>query len=305
MPSKSISFAVITKNLTNPAYSGARSGVDRILGGLGAKATHFVPTKPDDIDQQIALVTEAIAMKPDVIMLAPAHETMMADAVDSIKSAGIPLFCIVSNPHPSPAITFVGSDNEALGIAKARRMADYLGGRGKVAIVNGHPNAATSAPRQRGFHKGLAHYPGIQLVSECNGAYQRDTAHTAFANELTAMSGLDGVIVANDYMAIGVIDALKNAGHHEVPIIGANVTPAGVELIKQGKMIASAAFDALSMGAVAAHAAIHHLAGQSVPRQILLPAELVDAQNLGDWDCDYDARKAISWEAALRNAVAT
>ncbi|CAN0589530.1 unnamed protein product, partial [Ectocarpus sp. 12 AP-2014] len=50
MTSKSLSFAVITKNLTNPAYSGARSGVDRILAGLGAEASHFVPSKPDDID---------------------------------------------------------------------------------------------------------------------------------------------------------------------------------------------------------------------------------------------------------------
>ena len=300
MPTKQLSFAVITKNLTNPAYSGARSGVDRILADLGAKATHFVPTKPDDIDEQIALVAEAIAMKPDVIMLAPAHETKMKGAIDSIIDAGIPLFCIVSNPQPSSAITFVGSDNKALGEAMARRMADHLGGKGKVAIVNGHPNAATSAPRQRGFHKGLANYPGVMLVSECNGEYQRDAAYAAFAKELNTVDGLDGVIVANDYMALGVIDALKDGGHREVPIIGANVTPAGVELIKQGKMIASAAFDALSMGAVAAHAAFRHLDGDKVPREILLPAELVDTQNLGDWDCDYDKRKAVSWEAAIR-----
>ena len=300
MPLKPLSFAVITKNLTNPAYSGARSGVDRILADLGAKATHFVPTKPDDIEEQNALVAEAIASRPDVIMLAPAHETKMKAAVDSIVAAGIPLFCIVSNPQPSPAITFVGSDNEALGLAMAVRMAEHIGGQGKLAIVNGHKNAATTAPRQRGFHAGIAKYNGIGLISECDGGYQRDLAYKAFAEELKTMGDLDGVIVANDYMVLGVIDALKDAGHPDIPLIGANVTPAGVELIKQGKMIASAAFDALSMGAVAAHAAVRYFNGEAVPSEILLPAELVDMESLADWDCDYDGRRAVSWEDATQ-----
>lgn len=298
MPSGSLTFAVITKNRTNPAYAGARAGVDRILAEMGAQAIHFVPQKPDDIDEQANLVSDAIAARPDVIMLAPAHETRMRQAIERIAQSGIPLVCIVSNPRPSPAVTFVGSDNEALGAAMARRLAEQIGSRGKVAIVNGHVNAATSAPRRRGFHKGLAEFPDVTVISECDGEYQRDVAYAAFSQELREMEELDGVIVANDYMALGVLDALREDGR-DVPMIGANVTPAGVALIKQGKLIASAAFDALSMGAVAAQAAVRHLDGQEVPREILLPAELVDIDNLGDWDCDYDDRGAVSWDAAI------
>jgi len=289
---------VITKNRTNPAYTGARLGVDRILAELGATAEHFVPEKPDDIDQQTALIDDALASDPDVIMLAPAHETKMRAAIDKIDASGIPFFCIVSNPLPSPAITFVGSDNEALGAAMARRMAEHIGGAGRLAIVNGHPNAATTAPRQAGFHRALKEYPDIELACECRGDYQRDVAYDAFRAELPAIGNLDGVIVANDYMALGVLDALRE-DERDVPMIGANVTPVGVELMKEGKLIASAAFDALSMGAVAAHAAFRHFKGETLPREILLPAELVDLENLADWDCDYDERKAVSWDAAM------
>lgn len=298
MPQQGPLFAVITKNRTNPAYVGARLGVDRVLAAAGARVQHFVPEIPDDIQQQKALVAEALALGPDVMLLAPAHVTKMRDAVDSIVQAGVPLFCIVSNPDPSPAVCFVGSDDEALGHAMATRLARHIGGQGRVAIVDGHPNAATSAPRARGFRVALADFPGVVLSGACRGDYQRDIAHDAFAGMLHETGPLDGVIVANDYMALGVLQALDEAGHAPVPVIGANVTPEGVALIKAGRMIASAAFDALSMGAVAVEAALRHLRGEAVPPVIELPAQLVDQGNIAQWDCGYEARRPVTYDEA-------
>lgn len=292
-------FAVITKNRTNPAYVGARLGVDRILADAGADVAHFVPDTPDDIDEQTALVDAALALRPDVMIFAPAHTTRMRAAVDKIVAAGVPMFCIVSNPDPSPAITFVGSDDAALGHAMGVRMAEHLGGTGRVAIVDGHPNAATSAPRARGFRAALRDYPGITLVGECRGDYQRDTAEAAFADLLRRNGPFDGAIVANDFMALGVIDALEAAGHPPIPLIGANVTPEGVALIKSGRLIASAAFDALSMGAIAVEAAMRHRRGEPVPRVIELPAQLVDRDNLAAWDCGYEDRTPLTWDEAV------
>ena len=296
-------FAAITKNRTNPAYSGARLGLDRMLGARGVEVRHFVPETPDDIDQQRVLIREAIALKPDAIMLAPAHATRLNDAVDEIAAAGIPMVCFVSQPDPSPAVTFVGSDDLAIGHAMARRMVEHLGGRGAVAVVDGHPNAATAGPRGAGFRAELAEHEGVTLVGACRGDYQRDVAYDAFTALLPSLDRLDGVIVANDYMALGVRDALVEAGRTGVPMIGANVTPAGVEMIKDGRLIASAAFDALSMGAIAAEAALRHLAGETVPAQIELPAQLVDRDNLGAWDRPYEEREAVGWNEAVQAAT--
>ncbi len=297
---KSPHFAVITKNRTNPAYIGARLGVDRICARLGATVTHYVPEKPDDIDQQIALIHDAIATAPDAIILAPTHPQRLHAALDAIQQAGIPLLYIVSETDPSPARCFVGSDNYQLGRAMADRLAEHIGGKGDIAIVDGHVNAATTQPRASGFRDALAeNWPDVRIVSETRGDYQRDAAYAAFAAALPQLGTLDGVIVANDYMALGVIDALQEAGRTVPPLVGANVTPEGVELIKQGTLIASAAFDALAMGTLAAEAATRLLRGEAIPLRIDLPAQLVDRDNLREWDKPYEDREPIGWSDAV------
>ncbi|MEM5500419.1 sugar ABC transporter substrate-binding protein [Ahrensia kielensis] len=297
-------LAVITKNRTNPAYIGARLGVDRICVELGANVTHYVPETPDDIDEQIALIHQAVASAPDAIVLAPTHATRLQPALDAILNAGIPMLYIVSETDPSPAHCFVGSDNYLLGRAMADRMASHIGGRGTVALMDGHINAVTSLPRAKGFRDALAeNWPDVKIVFETRGDYQRDAAHAAFAAALPTLPDIDGLIIANDFMALGVMDAYREVGRAAPPMVGANVTPEGVELIKQGHMIASAAFDALAMGTLAAEGAIRLLQGEKLPKRIDLPAQLVDQSNLAEWDRPYTERTSISWADAVPHIV--
>ena len=99
-------------------------------------------------------------------------------------------------------------------------------------------------------------------------------------------------------MALGVLQALEEAGR-SATVVGANATPDGIALIKSGRLLASAAFDAMSMATLAGEAALRHLAGEKVPRQITLPAQLVDRNNCADWDKDYGLRTPVSWQQAV------
>ena len=63
-------LAVFSKNWSNPAYAGARLGADRLAHRLGCRLTHFVPTRPDDVAEQRALLQTALAERPDAILLA-------------------------------------------------------------------------------------------------------------------------------------------------------------------------------------------------------------------------------------------
>jgi len=59
--SDALRLAVITKNKDNPAYAGARLGVDRLAARFGLSVRHSVPDIADDIDEQRALIEAAIA----------------------------------------------------------------------------------------------------------------------------------------------------------------------------------------------------------------------------------------------------
>jgi ABC-type sugar transport system substrate-binding protein len=84
-------LAVFTKNWSNPAYAGARLGADRLARRLGCRLTHFVPTRPDDVAEQRALLETALAERPDAILLAPTHATALNDVLSGLQALGIPL----------------------------------------------------------------------------------------------------------------------------------------------------------------------------------------------------------------------
>lgn len=297
-------IAVFTKNRTNPGYQGARIGADRTAQRLGAVTSHYVPMRPDDVGEQIALIARAIAERPDAALFTPVHETAVNDAIMTFAAARIPLVNIIARTTAGQRVCFVGSDDEALGLNLAHYLFDAMSGRGDIAIVEGAAASPTSGARLAGFRKALAQYPGIGLRLSLRGEYQRDVARQAWRDAADRLAGVDAVLCANDAMALGVLDALAERGVARFPLIaGANATPEAVAAIAAGRMLASANFDAMAMGAIGMEAAIRALDGERVPAEIILPVEIVDRRNCADWRRPFEERSCPSWDAAIAAAV--
>ena len=107
----------------------------------------------------------------------------------------------------------------------------------------------------------------------------------------------DAVLAANDAMALGVIEAMCAAKMPLCPIAGVNAVPSAIDAIKAGTMLATACFDAMKMACLAAEAAVRHLRGERVPREIMLPVEIVDRANCAAWDRPFEQRELPLWEA--------
>ena len=297
-PSQQMKIAVFTKNRSNPAYAAARLGAERAAARLGAQAVHFVPQIADDPAQQGALLQQALSQRPDAIVLVPVHPTAVNAAIRKVDAAGIPLVACINRLTEGKCISFVGSDDYALGLEIARYLFGRLGGRGEVAIVEGAPDSMTSIERVRAFRDAAAAYPGIRIVGACNGRYLQEPAREAMAALLAAHMTLDAVLAANDIMAIGVIEALRAAGRRAL-IAGVNAIPQAISAIKSGEMIATADFNAMSMACLATECAVRHVRGESVPLEIILPVQIVDASNCSLWDKPYEQRETACWEDAV------
>lgn len=296
-------LVTITKNRTNPAYDGARLGVDRVLARLSGTARHCAPASPDDVDEQRGLIEEAIAAAPDAILLFPAHPAALDPTLARVKDAGIALLYCVSRAEGVDPVSYVSSDNYDPAVAVAERLFEDLNGQGKVAILEGHPDAPTSPPRTEGFRAAAARHSGIEIVACRRGDFHRQDGRLAMEAILADHAQLDGVLAANDTMAMGALEAMDAAGRI-VPITGINATPDGIEAIKEGRLLATASFDAMAMACIAAEAAVRHLRGERVPALITLPAEIVDADNCARWDLPYAARPLPDWDRSVRAAAA-
>jgi ribose transport system substrate-binding protein len=141
----------------------------------------------------------------------------------------------------------------------------------------------------------VADYPGIRLLDAQSGGYQRQPAQDVMRALLDRHPHIDGIVVANDLMALGVIDALHETGRR-IPLVSINGTPDAIAAIKAGDMLSSTSFSTLGFGVIAGEAAARHLRGEAVPVEIMLPTEIIDATNVAAWDKPYEERDGVAWD---------
>jgi ribose transport system substrate-binding protein len=293
-------IAVFTKNQVNPNYQAFMLGAERAAAAAGAIATWHPPDAPDDPVQQTALLAAIAAERPDAILFAPADDAAMAGPVAAVLAAGIPMIGFV-NRMPGGFVTFIGADDAAMGRTIAGVAIQAIGGAGDVVLIEGPDSAPTNRDRGRGFRAAIAAAPDIRLLDTAPGRYLREPGRAAMAALLARHPSIHAVICTNDLMALGALDALAAAGRSAV-VVGNNGTIEAAEAIGQGRLLASMDYDGFKMGALAAMAALRHLAGQPVPPEILLPAQVIDRANHAAWLVPVERRPLPTWEAMLGQA---
>lgn len=287
-------IVTITKNATNPSHQGARDGVDRLAATLNVELKHLVPNVPDNIEEQISFLNDMISARPDAILLAPANISALDPVLKRVDAAGIPVIMFIGRTTSAHYVTFIGSNDYAMTQDVARALCENLGGAGKIGIIDGNPLGSNFKDRANGFRDGVAEYPDVQIAGTRIGNLLREPARVAMLSLLDEHPALDGVLVANDFMALGVIDAIREHGL-KIKIGSVNATPDGVACIKTGDILVTAAFNSMAMECLALEAAIRHLNGESIPTEIILPVEIVSLRNLAAWDVPYSLRPLPVW----------
>ncbi len=190
---------------------------------------------------------------------------------------------------PGRCVTHVGAADFQLAFEVADRLFDHLGGVGAITILEGPPSTTTNQDRVRGYLAAAERRPGIQIVGRCSGWNLREPGRMAFAELLQKHDRVDGVLAANDDMAIGALAALDAAGRHAA-VVGVNAIPEAIELIREGRMVATADFNAMLLCHLATECAVRYLRGEAVPADIQLPSPIVDQTNYKHWDQPYRER---------------
>jgi ribose transport system substrate-binding protein len=287
-------IAVFTKNTTNPAYENFRLGADKAANAMGARTRHYVPNKPDNVDEQKALVEQALLDRPDLILFVPVDDVAMVEPLQKMTAARIPVVTAVSQIS-GKVVTFVGSDDVEVGYKEARALFERLGGKGKVVVIEGIPSSPTSRDRSRGFAQALKRFADIELLESGIGNYARTDARAVMAAMLKNHPQIDGVIAANDAMALGALDVIRAAGRTAI-VVGANGILEAVKQIDEGSLLASVDFNTFKMACIAVEAALRSRGGESVPQKITLATDLIDKSNYKAWLVPISERSCPKWE---------
>ena len=293
-----MTIAVFTKNSTNPAYEAFRIAADQIARSTGARVLHFVPKQPDNVDEQKAMVEQVLKDRPDAVIFIPVDDVAMVDSVKKLNDAKIPVV-LVSNPLPGSFVTYVGADDFEIGYREARYLFEHLGAKGKIVVIEGTPAAPTNRERVRGYQRAFAEFPGIEVLGSGIGNYQQPDAKRVMEKFLREHPQIDAVLSANDGMALGVLEALKDAKRTSV-VIGINGILPAVKQIETGAILASVDFNMFKIGCVATRAAVRHLKREPLPEKVILPAEIIDKTNYKAWLVPVDQRSCPEWTDVVR-----
>jgi ribose transport system substrate-binding protein len=286
-------IAVFTKNTTNPAYSAFRLAADQVGQATGARIRHFVPKQPDNVDEQKAMVEQVLKDRPDAVVFIPVDDVAMVDSVKKLNEAKIPIVLAV-NSLPGDVVSFVGSDDFGIGYAQAKYLFDKLGGKGRIVILEGTAGAPTSRERVRGYKRALSETSDITLLASGPGNYQQPDAKRVMAGFLQIYPEIDAVLAANDTMALGALEALKEA-NRTATVIGINGILPAIKKIESGELLASVDFNTFKISCIATMAAVRHLKHEPVPNKLMLPAEIIDKSNYKAWLVPVEQRPCPTW----------
>lgn len=283
-------IAVFTKNQTNPYFQTVRVGAESAAKALNAKVIQFVPTKPDSIPEQLSQVEDVIVKKPDAIVFIPVDYKAMVPAVEKINSANIPVVNITDRIASGKLVAYVGADDYNIGLATARHLLKAMGAKGNVIILEGVKGSLTNVDRVRGFNDALKENPNVKLLASQPANYQRLQALQVMENLMQSHSQIDGVLAANDPMAVGALEALE-AANRKALVVGINGSKEAVELIKSGKLLASGDFNGFIQGCLGTEIAVRNLRKQPTPTEIILKPVVIEKTNFQAYDIPVEQRQ--------------
>src|SRR4051794_3284120 len=285
-------LAVFTKSAGNPIAKAARAGVEQVAKKNGFTVFHYIPTSADNPRQQTALVDEALAAKRDAFVFTPVDVKAMVPAVQKINAAGIPLVNVADKLTAGNSIAFIGTDDYAIALDTARFLLKAMGSKGNLIILEGPDTIPSAAGRLRGFKDALKDAPNVKVTLSKNALYARPAAADLLKAMLKASPNaqVDGVLAANDAMALGAVDAFKEAKKPVPLITGINAGKEAVDMIKAGDMLASGDYNGLIDGCLGAEIAIRALRKQDFPKEIMAKTEVVHKDNVKDYEIPVEKR---------------
>ncbi len=250
-----------------------------------------------DADSQAQQVEQAIAQKPDVLVVLPQDGAALTPVAQKAEKAGIPVVNIDRLfTAPDAATATILGDNYQIGILAADYIADELKCEGNVVEIQGLAGISVTTDRTKGFTDELKKKcpdGGVEIVASQPGDFNPDQGLKVMENILQSEDQIDAVYTHDDDMAQGVVQAIRNAGRDDdMFLTGVGGSQDAMEQIKQGGLYRATflynpnmAATAVNMGRLLALGqGFPELVPPEVPRQLVVPAAVVTKENVEDYE---------------------
>jgi ABC-type sugar transport system substrate-binding protein len=279
--------AVVISTLNNPWFVVLGETAKARVIELGYDATIF--DSQNDTAKEAAHFENIIAGGYKAILFNPTDAEGSIASVRKAKTAGGPVFCIDREINATNAATSqMLSDNYSGCVKLGQYFVKRVGEQGKYAELLGIPGDNNTWNRSKGFHSVVDRYPGLKMVAQQSGEFDRAKGMEVMESILQANPDIVGVFCGNDAMAMGAYQALLAAKKDkQVKVFGFDGADDVVRLIAEKKIEATGMQFPKTMARKAAEYADEYIKGKrDFPQKTPVAVELVTQDNVAKYG-DY------------------
>lgn len=226
--------------------------------------------------KQIEQIESFIAQKVDVIILNPCEFEASSPAVTRALAANIPIVNVNSATKILPT-AFVGSNDVESGRIAMKFIAEKLGGKGNIVMIQGLNGQAAQIQREQGAKEILKEFPNLKLIAQQTAEWDRSKSMDLMQNWIQSYgTKINAVFAHNDEMGLGALKALQDAGMKDkVIVVSIDAIADALQAVRKGDLDATVFQDARKQGAGAIETAVKIAQGQKVEKELLIPFKLV------------------------------
>jgi len=236
-------------------------------------------------ERQKEHIEEFINLQVDAICVIPVDSKAVIPAFKQVKEAGIPLIDVnvQNDPEADDLIdAFVGASMDEEAALAAESIIKLLGENGgNVIMLEGAEGNFATIHRALGFENAIKEYPSIKIIAREYTGWERAKAKSAMRELLSRHKRIDALYAQDDNIAIGAIEAIKEAGRAgEFPVVSISGNIDGYEAVKRGEIYSTVSQPPDWEGITAVQVAVRLINGEKVDKWVKTPVQQVTRENV-------------------------
>ena len=284
---KELKIALVMKTLTNPFFVAMEKGGRQAEKEFGIKLIVKTGAMETSIEQQIGIIEELITMKVDAIVIAPGSSTELVGVLKKAQDANIKIVNIdnrldadLSQKMGLVKVPFISVKNDEGAYLSAKYIADMLQTPANVGIIEGIRTADNAQARKKGAQKAFAENANLKVVASETANWKIDEAYSVASTMFESHPDLKAVFCANDMMALGVIQYLKDSKKKDVLIAAFDNLDDAKTALQEGTMAVTIDQQADIQGYTGVKYAIDMIHGKTVAPETYISVKVVTKKEL-------------------------
>ena len=266
-----IGFAVST--LENPFFVTMKDAAVAKAAELGVELV--VLDAQDSAETQASQVEDFITRGVNLLIINPVDSDAIGTSVVACNEADIPVITVTRASNAGNVVQHLDIDNKEAGRLDAEQLLKDLGGKGKVAILEGIAGSSSAIEREEGFVAALEGSE-VEVVTSLTANYSREEGATVTEDILQSNPKLDAIYAHNDEMALGAVRAVAAAGRSaEIKIYGIDATDDALTAVENGEMAATVQQQPDVQIETALENAVKYLNGETLEPLVNIPLKLI------------------------------